>query len=171
MAVEHRVAILQMVPQNWTCGHCGLTVGGNRGSYLNQGEHMSGHPNRQHQPGHPLPAERVVAGIPRIFICPNCDKPTYFDKAGKQTPGVSYGSAIAHLPKDVETLYTEARNCMSVSAFTASVLATRKLLMNVAVSQGCRDQQVVSDVRQLPSQLWLRPAQRENVGGSHPREG
>lgn len=71
---------------------------------------------------------------PLILICPKCDSPTYLDK-GKQVPGIAYGSTIAHLPKDVESLYSEARNCMSVSAFTASVLATRKLLMNVAVSQ------------------------------------
>ena len=80
--------------------------------------------------------DKVMAGMPRIFICPTCDKPTFFDKGGKQVPGLSYGSAVLHLPKDVEALYTEARNCISVSAFTASVLATRKLLMNVAVSQG-----------------------------------
>jgi hypothetical protein len=51
-------------------------------------------------------------------------------------PGVAFGADVNHLPADVAGLYREARNCMVVSAFTASVLATRKLLMNVAVSQG-----------------------------------
>ena len=139
MAVEHWVSILQMKPHTWTCGFCGLNVGGNRGYYLNQGAL----PNSLHQgwahPGHPAPADNVTSPMPRIFICPNCDKPTFFDRNGKQTPGVSYGAAISHLPSDVDSLYSEARNCMSVSAFTASVLATRKLLMNTAVSQGGKE--------------------------------
>lgn len=31
MAVENWVEVQQMQPQNWTCGYCGLNVGGNRG--------------------------------------------------------------------------------------------------------------------------------------------
>ena len=51
-------------------------------------------------------------------------------------PGVAFGAEAAHLPSDVGRLYKEARNCISVSAFTASVLATRKFLMNIAVTHG-----------------------------------
>ncbi|SRR6266498_1210526 len=137
MAVENWVQIQQMLPTKWTCGHCGLNVGGNRGFYRNDGGVISvqnpHHPART--AGHQVPTEHISEAFPRIFICPSCDRPTYFEK-DKQVPGVAYGSAISHLPADIEALYTEARNCMSVSAFTASVLATRKLLMNVAVSQG-----------------------------------
>ena len=79
MAIQNWHQLHSMLEKKWTCGHCGLMVGGNRG---------------------------------------------YF------------GAEIAHLPKDVESLYREARNCISVAAPTASVLACRKLLMNVAVSQG-----------------------------------
>jgi hypothetical protein len=49
---------------------------------------------------------------------------------------VAYGNTVEHLPSDIASLYAEARNCLSVAAPTASVLACRKLLMNVAVSQG-----------------------------------
>lgn len=138
MAVENWVVIQQMVPKKWTCGHCGLNVGGNRGYYRNDGGHMNDRQRQniqQNKPGGILPQELVTEGLPRIFICPNCDRPTYFEK-DKQLPGVAYGSTINHLPPDVESLYTESRNCMAVSAFTASVLATRKLLMNVAVHLG-----------------------------------
>jgi len=38
--------------------------------------------------------------------------------------------------QEVENLYEEARNCMKVSAYTAAVMCCRKLLMNVAVSEG-----------------------------------
>jgi hypothetical protein len=72
-----------------------------------------------------------------IYICPNCNKPTFINKTPfEQTPGPRLGNNLSHLPNDVEQLYNEARNCLSVNAFTASVLSCRKLLMNVAVSKG-----------------------------------
>lgn len=43
------------------------------------------------------------------------------------------------LSKDVEELYLQARNCMSVNAYTAAVLCCRKLLMNIAVSKGAKE--------------------------------
>src|SRR5262249_13699907 len=139
MAVEHWLAIQQMVPKKWTCGHCGLNVGGNRGFYRNDGGPVVADPHHNAIPaGQQLPAQFVTDAVARILICPTCDRPTFFEKE-LQVPGISYGTAIKHLPTAVEALYTEARNCMSVSAFTASVLATRKLLMNVAVSQGAKE--------------------------------
>ena len=46
------------------------------------------------------------------------------------------GNSVEHLPVDIEALYTEARNCVAASCYTAAVLICRKLLMNMAVSQG-----------------------------------
>jgi hypothetical protein len=68
----------------------------------------------------------------RLYICHLCNRPTLFVN-DNQTPGVSFGEAVAHLPVTVEALYNEARNCMAVSAFTSAVLLCRKILMNVAV--------------------------------------
>jgi hypothetical protein len=45
---------------------------------------------------------------------------------------------VEFVPKDVEALYQEARKAVAVGAFTAAVLACRKLLMNLAVSQGAK---------------------------------
>ena len=56
-----------------------------------------------------------------------------------QTPGFPYGNTVNSIPSDVETLYNEARNCTSCSAYTASVLCCRKLLMNIAVSKGAEE--------------------------------
>lgn len=44
-----------------------------------------------------------------------------------------------YLPKGVEQLYEEARNCISVNAFNSSILSCRKLLMNVAHSKGAEE--------------------------------
>lgn len=72
----------------------------------------------------------------KIYICPNCNKPTFIDLGNKgQMPGPRVGADIEFLPVDVEQLYNEARNCIAVNAFTSSILSCRKLLMNVAVSK------------------------------------
>ena len=78
-------------------------------------------------------------GRARIYICPHCDKPTYFEGGGLQVPGVAPGNEVHNLPDELETMYRDARNCVSVSAFTAAVLACRKLLMNIAVQQGAKE--------------------------------
>src|SRR5215207_9939392 len=70
-----------------------------------------------------------------IRICSHCGKPTFFD-GDRPLPGVAPGNSVTHLPVDVEALYTEARNCVAASCYTAAVLICRKLLMNIAVAQG-----------------------------------
>jgi hypothetical protein len=55
---------------------------------------------------------------------------------GSQHPGVAPGNEVANVPQDVGKLYAEARAAVAANAYTAAVLACRKLLMNIAVSQG-----------------------------------
>jgi predicted urease superfamily metal-dependent hydrolase len=77
-----------------------------------------------------------------IYVCPNCTYPTYVDKTKveyKQYPGVAYGNKVKHVPENIDTLYEESRNCMSVKSFTASVMASRKLLMSIAVDKGAEE--------------------------------
>ena len=74
-----------------------------------------------------------------ILICPNCDQPTYIKRGGIQVPSIRLGNDVLYVPDGIESLYNEARDCTSVSAFTASVLACRKLLMNIAVEQGAEE--------------------------------
>lgn len=96
------------------CGYCGFNVASDRGYH---------HANPYF----------------KIHICPHCDKPTYFEGSNYQVPGVVPGNEVAHIPAELESLYREARNCCGVSAFTASVLASRKMLMNIAVKQGAKE--------------------------------
>jgi hypothetical protein len=75
-----------------------------------------------------------------IYICHFCHKPTFFERDGKQTPGPAFGGHVEHVPsKEVEALYDESRNCMKVNAYTAAVMCCRKLLINVAVSEGAKE--------------------------------
>jgi len=94
------------------CGYCGEKVSSAKGYFPAQESH-------------------------RIYICPNCTSPTYIDfQNNKQYPGVAYGNKVENVPDDIEKLYDEARRCMSVLSYTASVMACRKLLMNIAVEKG-----------------------------------
>ena len=93
----------------------------------------------------------------RIYICPKCSKPTYI--AGHlQVPGAAYGNAVNSLTKSVGGLYEEARKCMTVSSYTAAVLACRKLLMNIAVEKGAeRGKRFIEYVEYLDDKHYIPP--------------
>jgi hypothetical protein len=92
-----------------------------------------------------------------IYICPRCDRPTYF-APGRQVRDIAPGNEVQQVPEDVNGLYLEARNCVSVSAYTASVLASRKLLMNIAVAQGAEEgKRFVEYVQYLADNGYVPP--------------
>lgn len=93
----------------YRCGYCGNIVASAKGYYTKD-------------------------GVFRVYICPHCELPSFFDKEN-QVPGIAPGNEVENLPDEIASLYREARYCVSVSAYTASVLACRKLLMNIAVAQ------------------------------------
>jgi hypothetical protein len=111
MSTTQWSGISPLPSKRFTCGHCSMMVAQDRGF------------------------QRMGTAGRLIYPCPACDAPTYFEE-DKQVPGVAYGNAVDNLPPEVASLYAEARNCLSVSAPTASVLACRKLRMNVAVTLG-----------------------------------
>jgi hypothetical protein len=88
------------------------------------------------------PGEGYIASTNgKVFICSNCEFPTFIgvDADGSSTlqvPGSLPGAPVDNLPDLVEPLYNEARRCYSVGAFTATAMACRKILMNVAVQEG-----------------------------------
>lgn len=101
--------------QGFVCGHCGNQIGSNLGWVCE----VQGRPN----------------GSARVFLCPFCNRPSYFEDAA-QIPGVASGGHVGNVPAEVEKLYDEARNCTAANSHTAAVLATRKLLMHIAVNKG-----------------------------------
>lgn len=104
---------------SYTCGYCGNKAGPSRRYKCasTDGKHIFGF----------------------IYICPTCNKPTFKKYASdEQVPGELVGDTIEFLPDNVEQLYNEARNCITVNAFTSAVLSCRKLLMNVSVTKGAK---------------------------------
>jgi hypothetical protein len=72
--------------------------------------------------------------------------------------GVAPGAEVVNLPADVDTLYREARNCVAVASYTAGVLACRKLLMHLAVTQGAKQgESFVNYVDHLAAQGYVPP--------------
>jgi transcription elongation factor Elf1 len=102
--------IQAMNAKTFTCGHCGKIVASDRG-YRRQSTDAKG-----------------------VYLCPFCDKPTYISD-NEQVPGVAPGNEVLALPKEVEALYREARNCVAVASYTSAVLTCRKILMHIAVEQ------------------------------------
>ncbi len=104
-------------PHKYVCGFCGYNVASSLGYFT--GVQTNG------SQGY-------------LYICPNCGGPS-FVLGSKQIPGVAPGNKVEHLPEDIACLYNEARQSILVQAYTASVLACRKLLMNIAVAHGAKE--------------------------------
>ena len=100
----------QIEARKFCCGFCGNVVATDKGFFNNTGRK-------------------------KVYPCPYCDNPSFFDENGNQFPGVVPGNNVSHLPKELEAIYNEARRCVSVNAYTAAVLACRKLLMHIAVEK------------------------------------
>jgi hypothetical protein len=120
-------------PQQFQCGFCDANVA-SRDGYFFQG-----------------------AQARQIFICPNCNRPTFFD-GDRQIPGVAPGRPIAKLPDGVASIYKEARQSISVESYTAAVLALRKVLMHIGVAEGAAENlSFVAYVQYLDSKGFIPP--------------
>lgn len=110
-------AYAALTPRKYTCGHCEREIGAHQGYFK---------------------SKRATEAKESIYICPYCDRPTHFFKT-YQVPSPPFGGNVAHLPADIGKLYNEARECTSANAFTATILACRKILMHIAVQKGAKE--------------------------------
>lgn len=135
------------------CGHCGSRVASDRGWKTH--EFMG-------------PSYRVLQF--RIHLCPYCYRPTFFvvdtseGKTLRQIPSPLPGEEIDALPDDIRGLYTEIRKCIQAEAYTAAVLASRKLIMHLAVEKGADPGlSFVNYVQYLGERGYVPPEGREWV--------
>ena len=100
------------------------------------------------------------SGEAYAYVCPMCHGINIFEikPSNRQTPGISYGRPVEHLPKDIDDLYGEIRNSTSAGAYTSAVLACRKILMHIAVERGAKaGQSFVSYVQYLVEHHYAPP--------------
>ncbi|MCB4760210.1 MAG: DUF4145 domain-containing protein [Sulfurovum sp.] len=106
---------------SYDCGYCNRHVSSNVGYKLGELSDGGG----------------IVLG--GLYICPNCQGPTFLSPKHKQYPSPSLGNPVNHVPGNLTALYNEARRCSSQSCYTGAVLLCRKMLMNIAVEQGAKE--------------------------------
>lgn len=74
-----------------------------------------------------------------LYICPHCKNVTYLNDKGISFPGTMYGSSVNNVPESINSLYNEARSAYSVNSFTGVLMLCRKLIMNIAVNCGAKE--------------------------------
>ena len=109
----------QTVPTaKWKCGYCDREVASNHG--------YSGSPSAGPQP--------------HIRFCSYCNLPTLFTPGDHDySPGALPGRLVEHVPADLSALFTEAREATAAGAYTAAVLACRKMLIHDAVEKKAKE--------------------------------
>jgi len=110
----------ELKSKSYTCGYCGEKVCSNEGYFLTNDYYGGG---------------GVPTGQGFIYICHNCNKPTYITY-DEQVPQSAFGISFSkEIFPDEKTylLYNEIRNCYKASAYSSCVLSARKLLMHIAV--------------------------------------
>lgn len=131
--------------RNYVCGYCGQPLASEKGWFATN--KTTGHP------------------VAYIYICHQCQKPTFLDINGGQTPGVTFGNDVKDISdQSVQQLYDEARRCTGENAFTAAVLCCRKLLMHIAVSKGAEEgKKIIEYVEYLSDKNFIPPDAKEWV--------
>lgn len=84
----------------------------------------------RHAPS-PYHGGRVVKVL--WLVCPTCDDGSVMTIDGGVFPAAPAASPVRNLPEDVERAWREARTSHAVTAYTASEMMCRKILMYVAV--------------------------------------
>src|SRR5258707_8523613 len=98
-------------------------------------------------------------------ICHFCHKPTFIDERRKQFPGSPIGRPVEFISDgSTSSLYEEARQAAGANAYTAAILACRKILMHIAVSKGAKENQDFVDyVKYLGDNHYFPPDAKEWV--------
>ena len=101
----------------------------------------------------------------RWLQCTHCGEGAVQRIDGSISPGVAFGPVIEGLPPSVSDGYEEARNCMSVNAFTACELICRTILMYVAVEKGAKEREAfVSYIDYIENKGFITPPMKDWVG-------
>ena len=112
--------------KNFQCGYCGKSVNSSKGitTIIHNDAFIEQH--------------KDIVGV---YICPNCNRPTFIDNVFSQTqvPLPKIDNNLQNIPLEVMKVYQEALDAYSAEAFTGTTLLCRKLLMHIAVNLGAKE--------------------------------
>lgn len=129
----------QINERSFKCGFCSNTVASDKGYKLHSQNS----------------AQNQRAGL---YLCPHCGGPTFFTVENEQIPAAAIGQVVPNLPEALNALYEEARRCTTTGCYTAAVLLCRKMLMNIAVSEGAGEGlKFIEYVQYLADNNYLPP--------------
>ncbi|WP_349407932.1 hypothetical protein [Pseudalkalibacillus sp. SCS-8] len=76
------------------------------------------------------------------LVCTGCNYPTFlqFD-IGIHLPSPKIHASVEHLPESLGMLFRETGKVISSGLYNTTVLLCRKLLMNLTVQEGARENQ------------------------------
>ena len=113
------------------------------------------------------------------LLCPACERMTVVVE-GAQSPSPPAGNNVDHLPSDVDKSWREARRSYTATAYTASVLMCRKLLMHMACDKAgtkeganfttCIDELISSNELPKSHEPLLQAIRKSGNGGTHKLE-
>lgn len=130
----------ELPSESFVCGYCNNLISSNKGYAIGALGDGSG---------------KIVGAA---YICTHCSGITFFAPSGVRYPASALGNTVRHVPDDLDALYQEARRCTGQSCYTAAVLLCRKMLMNVAVHQGAKENmKFIEYVEYLSSQGFVPP--------------
>lgn len=102
---------------------------------------------------------------------------TYEDRLVAQFPAGRFGPDVEGLPDSVVAAYNEARDCMSVNAYTGAELVCRKILMYAAVDKAgakegdkfekCLDALVNAGYITPPMRPWVDVIRKNGNAATH----
>lgn len=128
--------------KNFQCGHCGKSVCTEIGitAKVNQ---IYNDTDFFQMVNALINRGRVIG----IYICPNCQKPTFIDEiiCRKQIPLPKRDNNLKNIPLEISKVYQEALDAYSAGAFTGTTLLCRKLLMNIAIELGAKENKQFKD--------------------------
>ena len=75
----------------------------------------------------------------KIYLCPHCHTPNVYDLNGNAILSSLPGKEIKKLPENIKNVYDEVRKCMQSNSFTGAVMLMRKIIMNIAVHEGAKE--------------------------------
>ena len=116
-------------------------------------------------------------GMTVWLVCPVCSYGLVIEYDGKIYPTAKYGEVLDGLPLDMSKVYEELRECMSIGAFSACQLLSRKILMHIAVDK-CNGKEGDSFVNYIddivkagyitpPMKPWVDKIRQEGNDATH----